>query len=40
MAIPMVLLYGVSIVIAKMVNPAPPKDSQEESDEEEEDKKA
>jgi len=36
MAIPMVLLYGVSILIAKMVNPAPPKDSQEENNEEEE----
>ncbi|MBN2824805.1 MAG: twin-arginine translocase subunit TatC [Campylobacterales bacterium] len=32
MAGPMILLYGISIMIAKMVNPAPPKDDDKEEE--------
>lgn len=33
MAIPLILLYGVSILLVKMVNPAEPEEEDEESDE-------
>lgn len=35
MAVPLIILYGISILIAKAVNPAPPKDESDEEEEEE-----
>jgi sec-independent protein translocase protein TatC len=39
MAGPMILLYGISILIAKSVNPAPAKEENEDEDEDDEDSK-
>ncbi|MDY0117763.1 MAG: twin-arginine translocase subunit TatC [Sulfurimonadaceae bacterium] len=35
MAIPLIILYGISILIVRMVNPAPPEEPEDEANEEE-----